>query len=375
MKTEDRLLLVSHIFYLASCAIHGRKAEMERIQTMDLPRVLGMAKWNSLEAIVSMALEEAGLKSEETAAAIGNSQRRSLLMDLETAQILGKLEEAGIPHAPLKGMVLKSCYPRLGMREMSDCDILFDPSRAEDVRQMMGNLGFQTIKFNRGTTDVYFKEPVINIEMHRSLFYPHREQLYAYYKDPLARMVRQKDSCRFAFSPEDFYVYLLAHAYKHYSLAGTGLRILADVYVYRHWGGHKLDDAYLEAECAKIELGDFPSLVKSTSEKLFAGETFTEEEKDFLIYLLESGSYGTMKHRVAKIVSENGGGFKGKLNYIRTRLFMPSDVIKVSFPFFYKHKWLYPFLPLYRVCRNMKKARYELAMVLGIKEGKNQSEE
>lgn len=34
------------------------------------------------------------------------------------------------------------------------------------------------------------------------------------------------------FSREDFYIYLVAHEYKHYFLGGTSLRSLADTYIY-----------------------------------------------------------------------------------------------------------------------------------------------
>ena len=38
---------------------------------------------------------------------------------------------------PLKGSVIKDLYPRMGMRQMSDNDILFDAERTKDVRTII----------------------------------------------------------------------------------------------------------------------------------------------------------------------------------------------------------------------------------------------
>ena len=67
--------------------------------------------------------------------------------------------------------------------------------------------------------------------MHRALFGPGREEkLYEYYKDDEKRLLG--DGYEKHLSPEDFYLYVAAREYKHYSVGGTGLRSLVDTYVY-----------------------------------------------------------------------------------------------------------------------------------------------
>ena len=56
------------------------------------------------------------------------------------------------------------------MRQMSDVDILFDASHANDVKEALESLGYTTESFGKGNHDVYHKEPVSNFEMHRDLF-------------------------------------------------------------------------------------------------------------------------------------------------------------------------------------------------------------
>ena len=146
---------------------------------------------------------------------------------------------------------MKEYYPKYGMREMSDHDILFDASRAEDVRTMMERLGFRAEHFGTGNHDCYYKKPVLNFEMHRALFGPdHDEKLYAYYKDTKNRLIG--DGWEKHFSPEDFYPYMTAHEYKHYSVSGTGLRSLLDTYVYLK--KEQLDMDYVTAtRCVKTD--------------------------------------------------------------------------------------------------------------------------
>ena len=60
----------------------------------------------------------------------------------EMASIFAKMRNAGIWYMPLKGTVLKDCYPQFGMREMADHDILFDASRADDVKAIMIEMGY-----------------------------------------------------------------------------------------------------------------------------------------------------------------------------------------------------------------------------------------
>ena len=52
--------------------------------------------------------------------------RKALLFDAERKGILDFMEQRGIWYLPLKGVVLKDYYPAVGMRQMSDNDILYD---------------------------------------------------------------------------------------------------------------------------------------------------------------------------------------------------------------------------------------------------------
>ena len=88
-------------------------------------------------------------------------------LEYERKAIFEEFGKNGIWYMPLKGAVLKDYYPLPVMRQMSDNDILFDASRADDVKMIMESLGFTSVYFDTGHQDDYQKAPVSHFEMHR----------------------------------------------------------------------------------------------------------------------------------------------------------------------------------------------------------------
>ena len=77
------------------------------------------------------------------------------------------MDSEHIWYLPLKGIILKDYYPSVGMRQMSDNDILFDADAWERVEKHMLSEGYETESVGKGNHDVYQKAPVYNFEMHR----------------------------------------------------------------------------------------------------------------------------------------------------------------------------------------------------------------
>ena len=213
------------VVYLAAFAVNETVPDAARVKEMDLELLYKAADRHLLTGITAMALESAGVKERAFTQALGKAVRKVTVFDVERAAILEKLEEAGIWHMPLKGSVLKSLYPRTGMRQMADNDILCDPSRMSDVRSIMESLGFTTdSSYGRSIHDQYYKPPVCNFEIHRALFGSgHDQRMTEYYQDVKSHLILDKGSrYGYHFSDEDFYLYMLAHEYKHFSGSGTG---------------------------------------------------------------------------------------------------------------------------------------------------------
>lgn len=123
---------------------------------------------------------------------------------------------------PLKEAVIQTLYPKMTMRKMADYDILINASSAADVKAIMENLGFQAKSFGIGPDASYIKPPVSNFEMHTSLFGDMQDKKMAeYYVNIKGRLVKDEDdNYGYHFKPEDFYIYMITHEYKHYQSGG-----------------------------------------------------------------------------------------------------------------------------------------------------------
>ena len=342
---------IDDVIYLAGCAVNRITPDPGRIVAMDFEQVRTTASRHRLEAAAAVALNAAGIRERWIDNALAAAMRRTAAMDRAYGQLSSELNNAGIWYMPLKGMVLKEYYPQYGMREMADCDILIDPERAADVRSIMERNGYSTESFGKGSHDVYHKPPVLNFEIHRSLFgTEHDPLLYAYYRDVKIRLIQKKEF-EYSFSPEDFYLYMLAHEYKHYSGSGTGLRSLLDTYVFLRKFGDTLDTGYIADEAVKMGIADFERKNRELALCLFSGGTPDEEQREMLAYVASSGVYGTIGHRVDNGVKKLGGGSRGKRRYVLQRLFLPMESVRASYPFFYRHKFFLPGLVVYRLGR------------------------
>ena len=363
MTSEEYRDSILNLAYLASCAVNDTIPDAARVGKMDLENLYKVSDRHLLTGITAMALESTGIKDDAFTQAKGKAIRKVAAFDVERSAVLRELEEAGIWYVPLKGCVLKELYPKIGMRQMADNDILIDASRTADVKKIMEGLGFSSDGYTgRSAHDHYMKPPVCNFEMHRMLFGPmHNARIAEYYLDVKSRLI-QNDGCRYGYhlSDADFYVYMIAHEFKHYSGGGTGLRSVLDTYVYLKKKSDALDWGYISGEINKLGIAEFETQNRSLALHLFDMDGLSEKDEEMLEYILSSGTYGTVQNRVKNGIRKYGSGTFGKLRYVISRLFLPIDTVRSAFPLFGKYPILLPFLPFYRVFRALKSRKGRL---------------
>lgn len=360
------------MLYLSACALNGTKPNAERVASMDLEKLYSMCRFHSLTSIVASALETVlpNIPAKWTEAKV-KALRKTILLTAERQNLCKFMEDNHIWYMPLKGVFLQELYPELGMRQMADNDILFDAEYQKQICDFMVENGYAVKSYGKGNHDVYTKPPVYNFEMHTSLFNQYgRVQFHDYYKDVREKLVQDSDgSFGYHFTDEDFYIYITAHEYKHYSGGGTGLRSLMDSFVYNRAKGGAMDHEYIEAEFEKLGIADFARESLELSQKIFTDPDCTslsEEERTMLEYVLFSGTYGTTENKVSKQLEKYEGRFV-KVRYIFRRIFPDISVYKISYPFFYRHKWLLPVGWAYRLLRGLfckrKMIRTELTIM------------
>ena len=387
------------LVYLIGCALNGIAAGREQLENVDEQDLYKTAGKHHVRALCAAALRDGGHLDEGGifAGAAGRWKKalkaaviRNMRFDAERGVILEYFEKAGIWYLPLKGILLHRMYPELGLREMADNDILFDAGRCADVRDFMKARGYEVRKYGEGAHDVYVKPPLFNFEFHRYLFggYYSRKQA-EYFRETAARMIRDEDnSFGYHLSDEDFYIYFVAHAYKHHSGAGTGIRTYADDYVYRKAKGAALDFSYIDRELEKLGLTEYSQALRKAGDTFFSPQRLTcggemdGETLRLLRYALGSGAYGNTDNRVINRFSGllgKTGSYRvtDKLRYLIRRMFPDREFMlgyaETFAPFFCRHQWLLPLAYPYRLVTKFfvhhKIMKKELESLRRLKEG------
>lgn len=358
---------VEHLIYLISCVLRGTESKTEYLDGIDFAGLFVLAQRHSVAALVCMALEKTDAFEQADPAvkklwldAKNNAVRKNMLLDAERQVLMNEMENAGIWHVPLKGSILKDWYPQYGMREMSDIDILFDKTKREQVKDIFLRHGYSVHVFHVGNHDVYLKPPVYNFEMHVTLFGEKKyKELTAKYRGIEQKLIPD-DNKKFClhFTPEDFYVYTIVHAYKHYSYNGTGIRTLVDIYVMNRTIGLTMDWDYVKKEVQFFGIEAFEKVSRELAEKIFSDIpisqiSLTAKEKSMFLYCMRVGTYGSSEKQLNRYLHSLQADQKPitdftKFKYCMARLFPGREWCKNNYPVVYRHPILLPFFWIWR---------------------------
>lgn len=354
---------------LLGCGVNGTKPSASLLdrysmQSEDaanrLDLLYRLSRAHFVEALVGTVLKRCGVSLPEIwNQSIAKAIRKVILFDEEREALFKYLENRGIWYMPLKGIILKGYYPAIGMRQMSDNDILFDEVYAEDVCNYMISRGYTVESYGKSNHDVYEKTPIYNFEMHRSLYGVTQGKLWNdYYSDIKSRLIRD-DGSSFGYhmTDEDFYVYIVSHGYKHHKGSGTGIRTLLDYYVYLQRNERNMDFSYIEHECEKLGLADYEFESRKLCRRVFGVSdrqqpTLSNDEQNILECYFYSGVYGTTERMIQNRMNEYGVGGRraSKSLYVLRRVF-PGEEVYRYYPFVNEHRWLLPVFYIWRIVR------------------------
>lgn len=373
MDEQDYKRNACSMIYLTVCAVNGKTPEYEKIESLDLERLFEVCQEHILTACTAYALESAGIKHHEFTQAKEKAIRKNILLDTERKKILNRLEQEQIWYMPLKGAILKEWYPKLGMRQMSDNDILCDGNFRKRIKKIMLDIGFTCEHFGEGHHDAYFKKPVCNFEIHNELFDDaDGKNLHDYYENVKDRLIKDEgNKCGYHFTTEDFYIYITAHEYKHYSKGGTGVRSLLDTYIFMRKFGDSLDWKHISTELEKLGISDFERQSRELAVALFCEKELTEAQEKMLDYYIFSGTYGTIENSVENRIQTTAQG--SKKQYILQRAFPPLEHYKIWYPWAYKHKVLLPAAWVFRMVRGVTARRKKISAEFKYLEKRNKS--
>ena len=349
-----------------------KKLKPDYLEQLDLDKLLRVCEYHCLTAMVCMALEYNGITPDaKWTQAKSKAIRKNMLLDAERAQITAFLEQEHIWYMPLKGSLLKDFYPRAGMRQMSDNDILFDASKRKIVMQFMKSRGYHLKGDNGAHCDEWLKEPVYNFEMHLNLFTPNQDSS-GYFTDVKERLIRvSRNGYMYRFTDEDFYIYMTAHAFKHLHVGGTGLRTLIDFYIFLNAKEKSLNWSYIQGELQRIamyeetDILESEKLLRQTAKHYFSDTiSLSDEEKDLIRTMINAGTYGNLGNwigRTSGILNAHS-----KSQYLLRRVFPNKKWWNAYYPKTETYPFLIPIYFFYRFYRLLTVRRKNVMRELGV---------
>ena len=202
------------------------------------------------------------------------------------------------------------------------------------------------------------RKPFMNVEMHYHLTDgdPVAEK---YYKDVWTTKVHLKKGYTsiYEFSWEDYYIYMLVHLAKHIKLGGSGIRSIIDIKIFLDKKKEELNWDYVKEELKKLHLSQFEYWMRQLSEVWFGTEKTTPLYDELTEFIVDSGTYGTIKNYHASHVVELGGKNQNlSVGKIRSKLeiiFLPYEGMQEQYLYLEKFPFLLPVAWIQRIFRTI----------------------
>lgn len=311
-----------------------------------LPDMMSIAKKHDLAHLLSVAFRINGFNAGDLSNNTSEIQAvyRIAQQSYALEKLTKALEKAKIPFIPLKGSVIRQYYREEWLRTSCDIDVLVHESDVEQATNVLiGDCGC-TVD-GKGSHDVSLFSPgKVHIELHYDLVEDGRANKSREVLNEVWEHSKPHDNFNYwhEMSDEMFYFYHIAHMAKHFEIGGCGIRPFIDLWI--------LDNIELKNQLKRDELlrrGDlytFAEVARSLYKVWFEGNEHTQITKQMEEYILCGGVYGSIDNRV--LVQQRKKG--GRLKYALSRIFIPYKSIKFVYPILQKHRWLTPFMEVYR---------------------------
>lgn len=231
---------------------------------------------------------------------------RDIVQKEEFSVLKNVFNENAIKHIPLKGFELKRLYPKSDMRDMSDLDILIQNKDREKVKKLLEGLSYTTEKYGKGKDDIYYKKPIMNIEIHNSLLPESLIEKYPYLLklNKMEKSIKIKDYT-YSFSKDDILIYGIVHIAKHFEIAGTGIKSVIDWYLYSKKNFKNIDWNYVNSSLEELNLNKFYQTLIDLGKVWFEEKSHTDLTKNFEEHIFNSGAYGNINDRILNNLAKN----------------------------------------------------------------------
>ena len=317
-------------------------------EEIDCGALYRFAREHSIVPLIAYALKKNDLLPPEQKSRFANDLHVAMVTEATQEFYLQTLSEAfrekNIKFMPLKGCVMKHLYPQPFLRTMCDIDIQYDVARKDEVNEILlaKGLSFEEASGTDGVNISYRKPPYLHVEMHGVLMDADVPLYNRYFGWNFERTV-PKNGSEVMFGDEDFFVFMTAHLAKHYFGGGTGLRSVADLWLYLKKKPN-LDIHYIYEELKKIELDRFLKIILDAADVLFDGKPADDTIQAVCSYIFDSKTYGTTEHNATRRADSSNRG-----EYLKKRLFPDAEFMAINYPAVKKCRLLLPLFWLIRL--------------------------
>lgn len=267
-------------------------------------------------------------------------------INYELGRLRKVLNEAKIPFIPLKGSVLRKYYPEPWMRTSCDIDVLVHEEAVDQTAQIIvEKLGYTYEKKQYHDISL-MSDGGVHLELHHSIK-ENKANIDALLSDCWDyATVLDGYECEFtnefSFSSDCTCVVSFLHG-------GCGVRPILDLYLLQR--KMPFDSTVLDEMLERSGIKKFFDAAKALSEVWFGGSEHSDVTRRMEDYLLRGGVYGSTANSMAVGQQKE----KGRLGYIINRIWLPYELLCITYPrlkgrkylqFFYEIKrWLRIFNP------------------------------
>lgn len=322
-------------------------AERELYSAKQLPELLELAKKHDLLHLASLGLKQ-NFPTHKTDGEIRKNIIKAVYryeqLDFELAKICKTLENAGIPHMPLKGSVIRKFYPEPWMRSSCDIDVLVQEDMAEQAASVLTETcGY--VYLRKGSHDISLRTPNNQyVELHYTLMEEKNAGQAPIVLNTVWDMavLREGYRCYYEMPEEMFYFYHIAHMAKHVVYGGCGIRPFIDLWFLDRIAD--VDWSRRETLLRQGGLWQFAETAGRLSRVWFGGEKMDALSQQLEDYILRGGVFGSNENRIMVQQQKQGG----KLRFVLSRVFLAYDEMKYLYPILQKHRWLMPLMTMRR---------------------------
>lgn len=298
------------------------------------------------------------------------AQRTSAFLELYRA-----FSEQGIFPVVMKGLVCRRLYGEFcDHRPSGDEDILIEKSDFEKAKAVLTALGYspereevtarqldeiQEVGFRSSQTGLYIELHVNPMGYENHL----RSRMNDYFRTVFERSIEvEYDGVRIrTMSHTDHFLYLVLHAFRHFTAGGFGIRQVLDILLYEERYASEIDLSYIEQVLKEVHAEGFlADLTVIGNQYLgFSLPMLTEPRcpSELLFDLMSNGVFGngtqpqrTAYNVVSAAVLAQGGG-QGRWKTLLHTVFPSRSQMVGAYPELVEKPWILPVLWIRRFLR------------------------